>query len=233
MRAAGWKSNATGKRISELNGKACDLEIVGIVKDYHTESLKQKINPIVFSSQAMFALSKFFIRIDEKNTPQTISSIEKIYHTLLPYHPFQYNFVDDLNFKKYEEETKWKQIISLAAILTVLISCIGLFGLSSLAVQKRVKEIGVRKVLGASVFQISNLLTRNFLLLITIAFVIAVPAAWYASNSWLQNFAYRIEINWYVFAFALAITLFVGVITISLQTIKAAMVNPVKSLRSE
>jgi putative ABC transport system permease protein len=233
VRAAGWKGNAVGKHISYLNGMACDLEIVGIVKDYHTESLKEKISPQLFSSQAMFPLKRFFIRVDANNTSKTISQIENIYHTLLPYHPFQYNFVDDLNFKNYEEETKWKQIISLASVLTVLISCIGLFGLSSLAVQKRVKEIGVRKVLGASVFQISNLLTRNFLLLIAIAFVIAVPAAWYASNSWLQNFAYRIEINWYVFAFALVITLLVGVITISLQTIKAALVNPVKSLRSE
>ena len=136
-----------------------------------------------------------------------------------------------MNFKNYEAENKWKQIISSSAILTIFISCIGLFGLAMLSMQKRTKEIGVRKVLGASIFQISTLVSKNFISLVFIAFLIAIPAAWYATSSWLQNFAYRIDIHWWIFALAAFLTVIIALITVSFQAIKAAIRNPVKSLR--
>jgi putative ABC transport system permease protein len=210
-----------------------NLKVVGVVRDYHFASLHEKIIPQVFTCDKMVTLKRFLIRIDEKNKSKTLAGIEQVYNQLLPYHPFKYEFIDDVNKQYYKAEDKWKQIIFLSAILTIFISCIGLFGLSSLAVQKRVKEIGVRKVLGASVLQISNLLTRNFISLIAIAFGIAVPVAWYAGNMWLQNYAYRMPLNASIFLLALVIILVVSLATISFQSIKAAIANPVKSLRSE
>ncbi|MBL0053909.1 MAG: ABC transporter permease [Bacteroidetes bacterium] len=233
VKEVGWKGSAIGKTIKELNGMEQNLKVVGVVRDYHFESLHEKIIPQVFTCDKMVTLQRFLIRIDEKNKSKTLAGIEQVYNQLLPYHPFKYEFIDDVNKQYYKAEDKWKQIISMAAILTIFISCIGLFGLSSLAVQKRVKEIGVRKVLGASVMQISNLLTRNFISLIAIAFVIAVPAAWYAGNMWLQNYAYRMPFNASIFLLALVIILVVSLATISFQSIKAAITNPVKSLRSE
>jgi putative ABC transport system permease protein len=229
---AGWK-NPIGKTVDFLNGNACNFTVVGIVKDFHFESLKEKIKPQLFSAQQNLPFGKFYIRINPGNIPQTLKSIEKTYRTLIPNHPFQYAYKDDLNYKNYEAENKWKQIISSSAMLTIFISCIGLFGLTMLTVQKRTKEIGVRKVLGASVLQVSALVSRNFIALVLIAFIIAIPAAWYATSSWLQNFAYRINIHWWVFAFAALLTIIIALITVSFQAIKAAIANPVKSLRTE
>jgi putative ABC transport system permease protein len=141
--------------------------------------------------------------------------------------------VDDLNYQNYEDEDRWKQIITLSAIITIFISCIGLFGLTTLSVQKRTKEIGVRKVLGANVLQVSALISKNFITLVFLAFIVAIPAAWYATGQWLQNFAYRIEMNWWVFAFASVLTVVIALLTISFQAVKAALANPVKSLRTE
>jgi putative ABC transport system permease protein len=138
-----------------------------------------------------------------------------------------------LNYKNYEAENKWKQIISSSAILSIFISCIGLFGLTMLTIQKHTKEIGIRKVLGANVLQVSALVSKNFILLVFIAFIIAIPAAWFATNKWLQNFAYRINIHWWVFVLAALLTVIIALVTVSFQAIKAAIANPVKSLRTE
>jgi len=229
---AGWK-DPLGKTVDFLNGGPCHFTIVGVVKDFHFESLKEKIKPQLFSAEQHLPFGKFYIRIKPGNTPQTIKAIEKTYRALVSNHPFQYDFKDDLNYKNYEAENKWKQIISASAILTIFISCIGLFGLTMLSIRQRTKEIGVRKVLGASVLQVSALVSRNFVTLIAIAFIIAIPVAWYATNSWLNNFAYRIEISWWVFAFAALLTVLIALATISFQAIKAGFANPVKSLRTE
>jgi putative ABC transport system permease protein len=231
-REAGWK-NPLGKTVDFINGSACKLTVVGIVKDFHFESLKEKIIPQLFSSTKDLPFGRFYVRINPSNIPNTLKAIENTYHALLPNHPFQYDFKDDLNFKNYEAENKWKQIISASALLTIFISCIGLFGLTMLSVQKRTKEIGVRKVLGANVLQVSTLVSRNFIALVFIAFIIAIPAAWYATNKWLQNFAYRIDIHWWIFALAALLTLIIAMVTVSFQGIKAAIANPVKSLRTD
>ncbi len=228
----GWKQ-PIGKTVTFLNGSSCNLTVVGVVKDFHFNSLKEKIFAQLFSSNQSLPFGKFYIRVNPGNTPQTLKAIEKTYRSLVPNHPFQYAFKDDLNYKNYEAEYKWKQIITWSAVLTIFISCIGLFGLTMLSIQKRVKEIGVRKVLGASIFQVSALVSKNFIALVLIAFLIAIPASWYTTNKWLQNFAYHIDIHWWVFAFASLLTIMIALVTISFQAIKAAIANPVKSLRSE
>ena len=189
--------------------------------------------PQIFSVQPKLPFGKFVIRIDRSNIPSTIASIEKTYRKLVPNRPFQYDFNDELNYKKYDAEARWKLIITFAAVLTIFISCIGLFGLTKLSVQKRQKEIGVRKVLGATVMQVSALISKNFITLVLISFLVAVPAAWYAADRWLQNFAYRIDMSWWVFAFALVITITIALLTVGFQAIKSAIANPVKSLRTE
>jgi putative ABC transport system permease protein len=233
VKEAGWKDSPIGKTVDFLNGRDRKLTIVGVVKDYHYESLKQKIKPQLFSADNNLPFGRFLLRINPANLPKTIKDIEAVYKRLRPYRPFIYNFKNELNEKNYEAEAKWKQIITFAAIITVFISCIGLFGLTMLAAEKRTKEIGIRKVLGASVSQVVTLIFQDFLRLILIAFVISIPVAWYAVSQWLQGFAYRIEIQWWIFALAGILAFSIALMTISFQAIKAALANPVKSLRTE
>ena len=135
--------------------------------------------------------------------------------------------------KNYEAEARWKQIMLFAAVLTIFISCIGLFGLSVLAAEKRTKEIGIRKVLGASVSHITTILSKDFLKLVMIALVVAIPVAWLATGKWLENYPYRIDLSWWMFASAVILVILIALITVSFQAIKAAIANPVKSLRTE
>jgi putative ABC transport system permease protein len=151
----------------------------------------------------------------------------------MPGSVFRYNFLDELNEKEYLQEQRWQKIISIAALLSIILCCLGLFGLTHLAAQQRIKEIGIRKVLGASVQSIVSLLSRDFLLLVFIAFLIASPLAWFVMHGWLQDFAYRINIGWWVFILAAILAMMIAGITVSFQAIKAAVVNPVNSLRAE
>jgi putative ABC transport system permease protein len=146
---------------------------------------------------------------------------------------YAYVFKNDENKKQYAEVEKWKQIILFGAILTIFISCIGLFGLSVLSAEKRTKEIGIRKVLGASVSSIVSILSTDFLKLIFISLIISIPLAWMATNKWLQNYPYRITLSWWLFALAGMLVILIALFTISFQSIKAAIANPVKSLRTE
>jgi len=159
--------------------------------------------------------------------------IETTFKKLVPFYPFSYEFKNETNLRAYESEEKWKQIISFAALLTIFISCIGLLGLAMLSAEQRTKEIGIRKVLGASVSSIVQLVSNNFLKLVLLANVVAVPVAWWAIHKWLQNFAYHIDIRWWVFAIAILITVLIALFTVGFQAIKAAIANPVKSLRND
>lgn len=150
-----------------------------------------------------------------------------------PMDPFSYVFKDDQNRKQYEQEAKWKQILLFGAILTIFISCIGLFGLSVLATEKRVKEIGIRKVLGASVKSIVSILSADFLKLVAISLVIAIPLAWIAGNKWLENYPYRISIGWSIFLLAAMLVILIALLTVSFQALKAALASPVKALKTE
>jgi putative ABC transport system permease protein len=233
IRAAGWHGSALGKTVDFLNGKTRKLTIVGVIKDYHFSSLKEKIQPQLFSSDPQLSFGRFVIRVNPGRTPETLKAIENIYRRLIPYHPFRHAFMDELNARNYESEARWRSIITFAAILTIFISCIGLLGLSMLAAEKRVKEVGVRKVLGASVSGVVRLLSANFLKLVLIANIIAIPIAWWAVHSWLQNFAYHITLNGWVFAVAAVLVLFIALLTVGVQAMRAALANPAKSLRTE
>ena len=233
VKEAGWKDSGVGKTVDFFNGRDTKLQIVGVVKNYHYGSLREKISPQIFTAQPDRPYGRFLMRMDTQNKPKTIKAIEKIYRKLSPYRPFKYDFMDDLNHQNYESESRWKQIIMLGAILTIFISFIGLFGLTMLSIKQRTKEIGVRKVLGASVFQISSLLSKNYVGLVLIAFVFAIPLAWFTTNKWLQNFAYRIDISWQIFALAILVITIIALLTVSYQAVRAALANPVESLRTE
>jgi len=174
-----------------------------------------------------------YIKIKASTETSSLQYISKTFRNLFPLNPFVYSFKREQNEQSYAEEAKWKQIILFSAVLTVFISCIGLFGLSVLSAEKRTKEIGVRKVLGASVTNIVNLLSKDFLRLVGIAVIIASPIAYFSMHKWLQDFAYRIPISWWIFVIAAVTATLIAILTVSFQAIKAAVSNPVKSLRTE
>jgi putative ABC transport system permease protein len=176
---------------------------------------------------------QIWVKIDPKNIPQALGLLENTYKTLSPFFPYSYEFMDDINTKNYQTEAKWKQIIGIASGLFIFISCIGLLGLVMLAIEQRTKEIGIRKVLGAAVSRIMMLISKEFIILILIAFAVATPVGYYFIHKWLQDFAYRVNISWWIFPLAGASVILIALITLSYQAIKAAMANPVKSLRTE
>ena len=173
------------------------------------------------------------VKINGHDAPQALNFIETSFKHIAPGIPYEYQFLDDHFKEVYEVDAQVSQIVSIMAGLVIIISCLGLFGLASYSAEKRFKEIGVRKVLGASVNSITLLLSGNFLKLVLIANLIAWPIAWFTMNRWLQDFAYRISIHWWVFAMVGIVSVLIALLTISFQSVKAAVANPVKSLRSE
>jgi putative ABC transport system permease protein len=209
------------------------VTIVGVVKDYHFESLQNKITPMLLVAHPKYGIGQMLIKVDPNNIAAAVKLIEASFKKSFPLQPYSYAFMDAENKNNYKEEAKWKEIISFAAFLSIFISCIGLFGLSILSTEKRTKEIGIRKVLGASVQSVASLLTSNFLQLVLVAFIIAIPFAWYANDLWLKNFPYRIGISWQVFFIAGLCMMLLALVTISFQSVRAALMNPVKSLKAE
>jgi putative ABC transport system permease protein len=175
----------------------------------------------------------FDIRIRPGSETSSLAAIAAAYKQLFPLSAYAYTFKIDNNRKSYASEQKWMQILFFGAVLTIFISCIGLFGLSVLASEKRTKEIGIRKVLGASVATIAAALSRDFLRLVLLALVIAVPIAWFIAGKWLQNYPYRISLSWGLFAGAGMLVILIALVTVSYQAIKAAVANPADSLRAE
>jgi putative ABC transport system permease protein len=210
--------------------------IIGVIKDFHFESMHQRIAPIVFvlpkPDQNNFynALS---IKIDGNNINGTIQSIENTWKTIVPGAPFEYNFLDENFGRQYQSEQRQGKLFTIFACLAIFIACLGLLGLSAFAITQRIKEIGIRKVLGASSGSIITLISKDFLKLVAIAAVIAYPIAWWAMDKWLADFAYRISISWWIFLVAGIIAALVALLTVGIQALKAAMSNPVKSLRTE
>ena len=228
---AGWK-NPLGNQVDFFYlGKK--YTVVGVVKDYHYASLEEKIGPQFFTMNPRYTYKNIFIKLKPGNTAQALNYIETIFKKMFPVLPYQYIFKDEQNAKQYESEAKWRQILTFGALLTILISSIGLFGLATLSAEKRMKEIGIRKVLGASVTLIAGKLSGDFLKLVIFAAIIASPLAWWTMNIWLQNYPYRINVSWWLFGVAAAIVLFIALVTVGFQAIRAALANPVKSLRTE
>jgi putative ABC transport system permease protein len=206
--------------------------IVGVIEDFHSGSLHEPIKPMVMLV-CDWDSGGMWIRIEKQNQQRALKAIEAAYKKAMPSALYEYNFLDELNAKSYEQEQRWQKIISIAAVLSIVICCLGLFGLAHLAAQRRIKEIGVRKVLGATVASIASLLTKDFLKLVVISLVVASPAAWWVMNNWLQDFAYRIDMGWWMFALAGLTVVIIATATVSFQAIKAAIANPTKSLRTE
>jgi putative ABC transport system permease protein len=231
VKLLGWKSpaDAIGNRFGygEVRG-----QIIGVTKDYHFESLHQKVAPIAMFHQAN-RLGRMSVHVSGTNLKQAISHIETVWKGLFPDTPFTYEFLDQRFGKLYATEQTQQVLFGIFAGIAIFISCLGLLGLSMFMAELRTKEIGVRKVLGASVGSIVALLSQDFLKLVIIAIVIASPIAWYGMHNWLQDFAYHTEINWWVFVLAGVISVGIALFTVSFQSIKAALMNPVKSLKSE
>ena len=230
VKAANWK-NPVGETIQILGSSNETHRVIGVVKDYHFASLTKKITPQLFSMNGLYGA--YYIKIKPSTAAASLKWIQKIYQQFYPMSPYTYVFKNDENRKQYADVEKWKQIILFGAILTIFISCIGLFGLSVLSAEKRTKEIGIRKVLGASAQQIVTTLSTDFIKLVAIALIIATPLVYIAANKWLLNYPYRIEMSWWLFASAGILVMLIALFTVSFQSIKAAVANPVKSLRTE
>ena len=231
MKKAGW--NDLNNRQVDFFYDSIKYNVIGVIKDYHYQSLMQDVKPQLFCMNPKYNYGQLLIRIKPEQTASTIKHIEKVVKTQQPFKPFIYDFKDELNLKQYASDAKWKKIISSAAILTIFISCIGLFGLTTLSAEKRIKEIGIRKVLGASVVSIVSTLANSFVKLILISTFLSFPIAWWLVHKWIQNYPYRIDINIWIFILAGTFVLFVSMLTIGMQAIKSALANPIKSLRTE
>lgn len=207
-------------------------QIIGVAKDFHFRNLHQLIEPMVLFSSASWQ-STIYVKTQPGTTRQAVAKAEKLWGEYFPETPFQYTFLDESFDHLYQSERKAGQLFNVFSGIAILISCLGLFGLATFTAEQRTKEIGVRKVLGASVGSIVALLSRDFLKLVLIAIVIASPIARYAMNAWLADFAYKIDMSWWVFALAGGLAMMVALGTVSFQSVRAALMNPVKSLRSE
>jgi putative ABC transport system permease protein len=223
--------------LSSLIGEQFGIDslgtIAGVAKDFNFNSLQYKVEPMCLFSQNQWGFRDISVKINGSNTQAALAFIKSKWDNLNPGYPFTYQFLDDHFDEVYKADNQVSQIVGILAILTIIISCLGLFGLASYSAEKRVKEIGVRKVLGASVQNIVLLLANNFIKLVLVANLIAWPVAWWGVNKWLQTYAYRIEIQWWVFVIAGGGAILIAFVTVSYQSIKAAVANPVKSLRSE
>jgi ABC-type antimicrobial peptide transport system permease subunit len=206
---------------------------VGVVKDMVMESPYEPTQPAIFLVDYGW-LNMIIVRImPSVSTHDALGKIENIFKKYNPGSPFEYKFTDDEYTRKFSDEQRTGSLAIVFAVLAIFISCLGLFGLASFVAEQRIKEIGVRKVLGASVFNLWRLLSKDFLLLVIIALIIAVPMSYYFMYNWLQNYEYRTQLAWWIFAVAGVAALFITLLTVSFQAIRAALMNPVKSLRTE
>ena len=226
----GWTAqDAVGKKMFLDNSRPGYVKAV--IKDFHFESLQNEIKPLV-----LFPVTwsrTMLVKLQGQHLSQTIAFIESKWKNVVPDRPFEYRFMDEDYNKLYRAELRLGKIMSLFAGIAIVLACLGLFGLSSYAAQQRTKEMGVRKVLGASVLNVWSLLSRDFVKLVGISFLIAAPLSYYCMHRWLQNYHYRAAISWWIFAAAGIGALLITIITVSIQSIKAALNNPVKSLRTE
>jgi len=206
--------------------------IIGVVRDFHFGSLREPIKPIVISMlQAPYG--KILVKFQRAKQSEALMALEKVYKAIVPNAVFKYDYLDELNAKQYKQEQRWQKIVNIATILSLIICCFGLLGMAHLSTKRRIKEIGVRKVLGASITHILILMSSNFLRLVIFAFVLAAPIAYFLMKNWLENFAYRTTLSWWAFVMAGVIALIVAILTVSWLSFKAAMANPVESLRDE
>jgi putative ABC transport system permease protein len=224
------------QKIYELDGnleskKVNAYTIIGVVKDFNFNSLREQVTPLALFLQEDRGSIAF--RVHSNNMQGLIAQVEEKWKSMVPTQPFSYSFMNDDFNALYKSENRMGRIALSFSILAIFIACLGLFGLAAYAAEQRTREIGIRKVLGATVTNIINLLSRDFLKLVMIAILFACPLGWWVMHHWLQDFAYRITISWYVFGLAALLAILIALLTVSFQAIRAALANPVKSLRSQ
>lgn len=207
--------------------------IIGVVKNFHSRSLHSEIVPVVFTQRQFTSLSKMFIRVNPQNVQATLSHIKSLWNDFVPNYPFEFEFLDDSFQRQYNNEAKIQTLFQYFSLFAIFISCIGLFGLAAFTAQRRTKEIGIRKAIGATVFSLIGLMLKDFVKWLVLAAFIAIPIAWFAMSKWMENFAYKANINWSVFALASIIVFFIAIATVSWQALRAATANPVEALRYE
>ena len=230
MNSLNLGGDAVGKFV-ELFG--INYQISGLISDYHYDSMKDAIEPLILVPSKGEDANFMFIKYNPVQLSQLIPYLKATWEKVAPDKTMNFKFWDEQLNQRYQDEEKWSRIIGYAAVIAIIISSLGLFGLTLLIINKRIKEIGVRKVNGAKVSEILSMLNKDFIKWVFIAFVIATPLAWYAMHKWLENFAYRIELNWWIFALAGALALGIALLTVSFQSWKAATRNPVEALRYE
>ena len=225
----GWTpGQAIGRTIeNRVTGK-----VVGVVKDFNFTSLHEPIGPLLMFLGRDFSRD-FIVRTSSSDVQATIARLEMVWKQRITDRPFDYHFLDDDYNKLYLAEQRSSALFSVSAALAIVLACLGLFGLAAFTTMQRTKEIGIRRVLGANLGSITILIATNFLKLIVIAILVAVPLAWWAGNKWLQDFAFRIPVQSYVFVATAAITVLIALCTVGYHSIKAGLMNPVKSLRAE
>lgn len=231
----GW-DNPIGKRINNWARERGNFTVIGVIKDYHYESLHQLIRP-----QALFLIGGYYdrvesyisVRLNTENVSGIVKFIGNSWNDFAPGKPFEYSFLDRDYDNLYTNERQTRSLFSIFSFLAIFIACLGLFGLAAFVADRKTKEIGIRKILGASVTKIVNNLNKSFVKWVLIANLIAWPAAWYFMNNWLRNFAYRIQLSWWVFVLAGVLALLVALLTVSFQSLKAALKNPADALRYE
>ncbi len=237
MKELGWMpENSIGRHLEGYENYGVENPIViGIVRDFNFQDLTHRVEPLMFHQFVASERSPyhFFVRIRPGNPSKALAAIQSAWKKIAPDYPLKYNFLDEDLDRFYKSEARLSNIISWAGGIAVFLASLGLLGLAALAVANRTKEIGIRKVLGASVSTIISLISKDFVRLVIVAFIIAIPITWWLMNKWLQDYAYRINIEWWVFGISGAAIIFIALLTVCFQTMKAAMANPVKSLRTE
>jgi hypothetical protein len=229
IKETGIQEPVIGKRLTFHGIKGI---IAGVVKDFHFQDMHQEIPPLLMQYDKNWR-GKMYVRTTGKDAPRAIAAAERVWKEYNADYNFDYAFLDSQFDDLYKTDTHVGQLFNCFAVVTILISCLGLFGLVTFTAESKVKEIGVRKVLGAGVPQIVTLLSKQFLVLVLVAAFIAFPVAWYGLNNFLEGYAYRTDLSWWVFGIAGAITLFIALVTVIFKCIQAGLANPVKSLRSE
>ncbi|MBN7817334.1 ABC transporter permease [Algoriphagus pacificus] len=207
-------------------------EVIGVVKDFNYISLHNTVEPLTLPFEA-YASRYMSLKLSTEDLPATLAEIESVWNQLAPHRPFIYSFLDEDFNRQYESDFRFRQIFTSFSILAILIACLGLLGLATYTAEQRTKEIGIRKVLGADIGSIVGLLSKDFVKLVLVAIIVATPVAWFGMNKWLEGFAYQVPVHWWVFLVSGILAVIVALVTISFQAIKAALMNPVKSLKSE
>jgi putative ABC transport system permease protein len=207
--------------------------VVGVIPDFHLYSMYEKNDPLTISMNSTSFISYALIRVNTQNPTATMDIIKNAFAQVQPGEEFKGSYVTENIDRWYTNEKRLSSMFTIASIVAIILSCMGLFGMAFIIIRQRVKEIGVRKVLGASVSGIATLVTKEFIKPVIIALVIATPIAWWAMHKWLQDFTYRIDIQWWIFIVAGVVAVLIAILTVSFHAIKAAVANPVKSLRTE